>query len=127
MLFRMIKGQYADRSRLTFVNTLRLRLRHIYYIIHRCASLKVEMAEGFVETCWNEVEGDEELEEEQSKVDADEENQVFVDIKYCSQNRSYTEYFQFCQCKSMCLRANKCPCKSKGRFCTARCRCKSKS
>ena len=53
------------------------------------------MSKDFVETCWNEVEGDEELEEEQSEVDTDEENQVFVEKKYCSRNWSYTEYFQF--------------------------------
>ena len=32
------------------------------------------------------MEGDEELEEEQSEVDTDEENQVFVEKKYCSRN-----------------------------------------
>ena len=34
---------------------------------------------------------------------------------------------QYCLCKSTCQRANKCPCKGKSRFCTARCRCKAKS
>ena len=42
------------------------------------------MKEGFVETCWNEVEEEVIPEEEEgnSETDTDEENQVFADRKY---------------------------------------------
>ena len=44
----------------------------------------------------------------------------------------YTTYLRYsacqkCDCKSTYQRANRCPCKKKGRHCTARCRCKSKA
>jgi len=44
------------------------------------------MEEGFVETCWDVAEEEIGPEEEEgnSEADTDEENQVFVDRKYCT-------------------------------------------
>ena len=51
------------------------------YLIRRCASLRVEMAEGFVDMCWDEAEEAEE--DRNNETNSDEENQVFADVQCC--------------------------------------------
>jgi len=98
------------------------------YLIRRCASLRVEMAEGFVDMCWDEAEEEVGPEEDRnSETNSDEENKYLQMYNVACEIELIHRLLQFCLCKSTCQWVHKCPCKGKGRFCTARCRCKVKS
>ena len=78
------------------------------------------MAAGFADACWDESNASD------SDTPSDEENQVLLFfIRMLNFTTRFTR-FQFCQCKSTCQRAQRCPCKAKGRHCTPRCKCKLK-
>jgi len=92
----------------------------------RCASLRTEMEEGLLKTCWDVAE-EEVGQIRNSKQTLIKKTRYLQMLNIAREIKLIHWFLQFCLCKSTCQQTHKCPCKGRDRICTAWFRYKAKS